>query len=76
MALPSPRRHAALAADAGAIRALYAQACARWGEAAVHATPSLLWTLRCDDTLPFDALVSRNWGELRSVARAVCGLPV
>ena len=74
---PSTRRTRALDTpeEAATVRLLYDAACARWGRARVHASPSMVWTLRVmeaiTDALPWDATVSREAGELLWVARCV-----
>jgi hypothetical protein len=79
---PSTRRQRALDTpdEAATVRRLYDAACARWGRARVHASPSLVWTLRVmeamTDALPWDATVSRTAGELRWVARHVLAAPL
>ena len=79
MAKLSHKRQAALAADAEIVRKLWNGACERFGTDAVTKSLSLLWTYRCmcgvQNSLPFDATVSTNAGELLYVVREVCGLP-
>ena len=79
MAKLSHKRQAALAADAETVHKLWDGACKRFGTDAVTKSLSLIWTYRCmcgvQNSLPFDATVSTNAGELLYVAREICGLP-
>lgn len=74
----SLKRSNELEEDREIVLEIYSHACERWGQKMVEENFSLIWTYRCMagmlETIPFDSMISRNWSEMRYVAREICGL--
>ena len=74
----SKKRQKEISKDADIVKALYKEACKRWGVDAVQKDMTRIWDLRCmwgmQNILPFGRMVSRNLSEVLWVAENVCDL--